>query len=103
MTKTPIEKACECVGSQAAMAALIGVTPQAIYKWHLSGKVPAERVLAVEQATGGVVSRCDLRPDLYPPDERDRRTADAQMADAGKPTITENEADDKSTTDREVA
>jgi DNA-binding transcriptional regulator YdaS (Cro superfamily) len=29
-------------------------------------KVPAERVLLIEAATGGRVSRHELRPDLYP-------------------------------------
>jgi len=31
-----------------------------------TGRVPAERVLAIENATDGVISRHELRPDLYP-------------------------------------
>ena len=53
------------VGSQSALARLIGVSQQAVWKWLQSGKpLPAEHVLKVEAATG--VSRHDLRPDLYP-------------------------------------
>ena len=40
------------------------ISPQAISQWK---QVPAERVLDVERATG--ISRHDLRPDLYPPEE----------------------------------
>lgn len=60
---TALRQAIEHAGSAAALARHIGVTPQAIYQWD---RVPAERVIAIEAATGGAVSRCDLRPDLYP-------------------------------------
>jgi DNA-binding transcriptional regulator YdaS (Cro superfamily) len=54
--------------TQRALAALMGVTPQAITKWRK--KIPAERVLQIEKATG--VSLHDLRPDLYPRESRRR-------------------------------
>lgn len=59
---SPIAVLVERVGSQRKLAELLGVTPQAISLWKL-GKIPAERVLAIEGATG--VSRRVLRPDLY--------------------------------------
>lgn len=68
MTETShsaLHRAIEHAGSAAALARKIGVTPQAIYQWD---RVPAERVIAIEAATGGAVSRCDLRPDIYPRD-----------------------------------
>ncbi len=39
-----------------------------------AGRVPAERVLAIEAATHGKVTRYDLRPDVFgpAPDEQDR-------------------------------
>jgi DNA-binding transcriptional regulator YdaS (Cro superfamily) len=52
----------------AELARQLKVTRQAITFWKTRGKIPAERVLAVEAASG--VSRSVLRPDLYPPDER---------------------------------
>lgn len=45
------------------------ISPQAVHKWVCSGVVPAERVIAIEAATGGKVSRHDLRPDIYPLDK----------------------------------
>lgn len=41
------------------------ISPQAVHKWTISGAVPAERVLAIEAATKGKVSRYDLRPDVF--------------------------------------
>lgn len=52
-------------GGGAELARRLKVTPQAISQWE---RVPSERVLQVEKETG--VSRHDLRPDLYPRDER---------------------------------
>ena len=57
--------AVDRLGSQVAMGRLCGVTQQSVSKWIDLGKaLPAEHVLAVEQATG--ISRHQLRPDLYP-------------------------------------
>ena len=59
-----LERAITEAGGTAALARTINVTPQAISQWD---RVPAERALAVEQATGGKVTRHELRPDIYPP------------------------------------
>ena len=63
---TPIELAIESVGTQVELAAAISVTPQAVSGW-VNGKrpVPAERCIAIEEATGGNVTRYDLRPDVF--------------------------------------
>lgn len=47
-------------GGSSAIARAVGLSPQAVAQW---GRVPAERVLAVEKLTG--VSRYELRPDIY--------------------------------------
>jgi Bacterial toxin YdaS len=44
------------------LAALLGMTPQAISYWK---EIPLHQVVAVEKATG--VSRRKLRPDLFDP------------------------------------
>ncbi len=55
------------IGSQSALARLLGVSQPAVSGWHKRGTpLPAEHVLAVEAATG--VSKHDLRPDIYPRD-----------------------------------
>lgn len=63
-----IERAVEKAGGQQALADLCGVKYQAVQKWIRGKRVPAERVLAIESATG--VSRHDLRPDIYPTELR---------------------------------
>ncbi len=60
-----LEAALTASGKAVHLATHLGITPQAIAGWR---RVPAERVLDVEKATG--VSRQILRPDLYPADER---------------------------------
>ena len=62
-----LKKYCETYGNQKALADACGVTPQAVTKWLR--RVPSERVLAIEEATDGKITRHELRPDLYPLDE----------------------------------
>lgn len=69
-----IERAVKAAGGQQALADKMGVKYQAVQKW-VRTRVPAERVLAIETATG--VSRHDLRPDLYP---RERRRSELQAS-----------------------
>lgn len=66
-----IQHVCDLVGGQSALARLLStdtdqLTPQAIQYWCRKGRVPAERVLAIEAVVEGQVSRYELRPDLYP-------------------------------------
>lgn len=62
---TPLERAIEKAGSQAALAGKIGVSQQAVSVWtKKKGKpVPAEMVVAIEAATG--IPRHELRPDIF--------------------------------------
>lgn len=63
-----IKRAIEiCGGSQQALADAAGLTQPGVH-WLLKGegKVKPETALAIEAATGGKVTRHDLRPDLYP-------------------------------------
>lgn len=62
--KQALRKACKLVGGKSAMARLTGVTRQAVQHWARNG-VPANRVIKIEKATGGEVTRYELRPDLY--------------------------------------
>lgn len=65
-------------GGVVVLAAKLGITKSAVSQWD---KVPAEHVLAVEDASG--VSRHVLRPDVFgpPPDTTAvRRPADAEPA-----------------------
>ena len=68
-----IRDACNIVAEPgqpgpSRLAKLIGVSRQSLYMWQ---RVPAERVIAVENATGGRIQRGHIRPDLYPPTPQD--------------------------------
>jgi DNA-binding transcriptional regulator YdaS (Cro superfamily) len=67
MSHNVLDPVFRALGSQANLARALGVTPQAITKWINNG-IPAERVLDIERACNGVVTRYDLRPDIYPRD-----------------------------------
>lgn len=55
-----LDRAIDAAGGVAQLARKIGVSQPSVSNWS---KVPAQRVIAVEAATG--VSRDELRPDLY--------------------------------------
>ena len=61
---TGLDKAINYFGSQSSMAKALGLTPMAVSNWKKRG-IPAERVLSIEEATHGAVTRLELRPDLY--------------------------------------
>ncbi|MFO1351883.1 MAG: Cro/CI family transcriptional regulator [Gammaproteobacteria bacterium] len=53
-----------CGGKITVFAKQVGVTHQAVSKWRRFG-VPAERAMQIEIATGGAVTRQELRPDIF--------------------------------------
>ena len=60
--------------SQAAFAALLTengspATQGLVSRWEGGDTIPAERAVEIERATGGEVSRSELRPDLWPASE----------------------------------
>lgn len=57
---TPIPQVIEAAGGITKLAGALGIRHTAIYSWN---RVPAERVLKVEEVTG--ISRHALRPDVY--------------------------------------
>lgn len=65
MDEHSIDVAARIVGSQVALAALLGVTKAAVNQWkNQARKVPAEHCPVIERATNGVVRCEDLRPDI---------------------------------------
>jgi TorA maturation chaperone TorD len=59
-----LEKAIVAAGGVRALARRLGVSQPTISNWK---RVPAERVLSVEELTG--IARQELRPDIYPNDD----------------------------------
>lgn len=60
-----LERAIEVAGGLSALAFRLGVKPQVVHNWRKRG-IPPQRVLEIERATQGLVTRHQLHPDLYP-------------------------------------
>src|SRR5438445_9013789 len=60
MRDAGLDRAIDAAGGISQLARKIGIAQPSVSNWN---RVPAERVIAVEAATG--VSRTQLRPDLY--------------------------------------
>ena len=59
-----LKAACAAAGGQALLAQRLGVTAAAVNHWVKGLRpVPIQHCAAIERATGGVVTRQDLRPD----------------------------------------
>ena len=56
----PIELAISKAGGMRPLGRALGIAYQTIQRWK---RIPAERVIAIEQVTG--IPRERLRPDLY--------------------------------------
>lgn len=50
------------------------LTAAAVWNWKKRGVAP-EYCIAVEKELGGKITRSDLRPEIYPPEEYDPRAA----------------------------
>lgn len=61
-----LEQIINLFGGQSALGKKLGVKQQTIYVWVKTKRVPALRVLQLEELVKGLVTRHDLRPDLYP-------------------------------------
>lgn len=67
----PLTRVVDCLGSDAALAALLKISTPAVSQWRRRGTVlKAEYCTAIERATAGAVTRKDLRPndwaDIWP-------------------------------------
>lgn len=59
-----LQLAIEHMGSQARLADALSVRQSAVANW-LSRGVPVKRAVDIERATGGAVTRYELRPDIF--------------------------------------
>lgn len=80
MAGRALEAAVTMVGGQSKLARLLGVSQPNVWHWlNKAERVPAEYVLPIEAATGGRVSRHDLRPDLFPKAQADEAAPGAAI------------------------
>jgi DNA-binding transcriptional regulator YdaS (Cro superfamily) len=62
----PLDIAINTLGSQAALARALGVTPQLVHQWRTRTRpVSAKQAIAIDRVTSGVVSKEQLRPDIF--------------------------------------
>lgn len=66
MTTSPIQQAVSVAGNQRILADLLKVNPTLVSQW-VTGRRPvaAQQCIAIEEATGGKVTRYQLRPDVF--------------------------------------
>ena len=58
-----LQRVVKLVGSKAKVAEIADVTPQAVAQWT---RIPTARVLLIEKALDGDITRQEMRPDIYP-------------------------------------
>ena len=59
-----IRRAVKAAGGTKAVATRFDIHRQAVEKWVKENRLPAERVLVLEEMSG--IPRHELRPDIYP-------------------------------------
>lgn len=59
-----VNRAIKAAGGLYKLAALLGVSPQAVVNWRSRG-VPLNKCAQVEAVTGGAVTRTELRHDAH--------------------------------------
>lgn len=65
--RAALEAAVQYFGTETGLAKAIGMPQQSINDVMRAGRItPATWCLKIENATGGKVTRHQLRPDLYP-------------------------------------
>lgn len=63
-----LQRAVDACGSQSELARRLKKKPGHVWAWlHRDGKVPPGIARAIEDATGGLVKRHELRPDIFDP------------------------------------
>lgn len=65
MENSPIIRAIKIAGSEAKLGAATGYSQHAIWQAKRKGRVSAEMAVRIERATQGLVSKAELRPDLF--------------------------------------
>lgn len=64
-------------GNKSALARALGIKRSAISQWEHVPIWPTNRVLQIEEATGGKVTRHQMRPDVFGPAPKGKRRAAA--------------------------
>lgn len=60
-----VNKAVKVVGTKYRLSQLTGVSPTSVGRWVVGGGVSPVHALKIELATGGAVTKEELRPDAF--------------------------------------
>lgn len=72
-----LQRAIAVLGSQAALARIVGVRQPSVWRaLRVARRASAEWCVPIERATKGIVTRHELRPDLYPEQAQIREAAE---------------------------
>jgi DNA-binding transcriptional regulator YdaS (Cro superfamily) len=86
MSSIAMAAVVKAVGSQTALAKILGCTPQNVQRMCATGNIPAKHVLKIEAASG--VSRSRLSPELYPAATLNQMMTQISTSDqAGNPSV----------------
>jgi DNA-binding transcriptional regulator YdaS (Cro superfamily) len=70
MNTQALQKAVDLAGGQTALARALGLRQSTVRTWLERGSMRDPRhAIKIEQATNGAVTRSDLFPDLWPPQD----------------------------------
>ena len=56
-------------GGVTAAARALDIEPSAVTNWRRRGQIPANRVIELEKLSKSTVTRYEMRPDIYPPED----------------------------------
>lgn len=66
MRNSMVETAVKLAGGSSKLARAVGVRPPTVQQWLCGDRpVPGGRCIAIEMATGGEITRYELRPDIF--------------------------------------
>lgn len=71
-------KQCDGIRTKTRIASICNVSPQSLSDWT---RIPAEYVRRLERASGGSVTRYEMRPDVFGPGPEDESDLDNLMLD----------------------
>jgi DNA-binding transcriptional regulator YdaS (Cro superfamily) len=65
MDNAALQRAVDEFPTQDAFAAALGIRSPSVSEWRKRGKVPPHRCIDIERITKGLVTRFQLRPDIF--------------------------------------
>lgn len=65
MMSDAVKKAIDIIGGQKKLGEAVNRSQQTVSLWLGGAKIPPEIAKRIEEATGGAVTRAELRPDIF--------------------------------------